>query len=150
MVGNAVNVIGVLSLLPFVILCAAGFIQGLDWGRLTELPAGGLGGVQWAPFLTVVFWNINYLDNAAPFAADVRDPGKAFPRAMFLALVVVVLSTALPLLVAVGATTFPFSDFTDGFFATVAESVVAKWLGAWVVFSRYVRGHCCTAIKPRS
>lgn len=68
-----------------------------------------------------------------------RNPGKAFPRAMLLALVVVVLSTALPLLVAVGATQFPFSAFDDGFFTTVAESVVGKWLGAWIVFTRCVR-----------
>lgn len=54
---------------------------------------------------------------------------------MALAMVVVVLSSVLPLLVAVGATTFPFSEFDDGFFTTVAESVVGKWLGAWVVFS---------------
>ena len=55
-VGNAVSFISVLSLLPFVILCVAGFAQGMDWGRLAELPEGGLSGVQWAPFLTVVFW----------------------------------------------------------------------------------------------
>lgn len=79
---------------------------------------------------------MNYWDNAAPFAADVKDPGRSFPRAMALAMVVVVLSSALPLLVAVGATSFPFSEFDDGFFSTVAESVVGKWLGVWIVFSR--------------
>ncbi len=135
MVGSAVSAISVISLLPFVILVAAGFWKGVDWGRLTMLPEGG---VQWGPFLTVIFWNINYFDNAAPFAADVRDPGKSFPRATFLALVVVVLSSLLPLLVAAGATTFPFSDFDDGFFATIAESICGKWLGAWIVFSRCV------------
>lgn len=56
MVGNAVTAISVVSLLPFLILVACGFIQGIDWNRVAQLPEGGLGGVQWGPFLTIVFW----------------------------------------------------------------------------------------------
>lgn len=57
---------------------------------------------------------------------------------MLIAIFLVVLFTLLPLMVAVGATNFPFTDFDDGFFARIGEAVVGKFLGIYIVFASAV------------
>ncbi|KAM3575234.1 hypothetical protein VYU27_002820 [Nannochloropsis oceanica] len=136
-VGNAAILLMGLCMLPFVVMCVAGIIQyqSLDFTRLGQLPEGGWGAVQWSSILNILFWQLNYWDSVSTFAGDVKDPGHAFPRALAVALFVVVLSTLLPLAVAVAGTTFSYSDYTDGFFGKIGTALVGKWLGVMVALA---------------
>ena len=65
--------------------------------------------------LNNLFWNLNSFDVGASFAGEVRDPEKVFPRAMFMSIVMVVLSYIIPLLAALGATDSTQSDWKAGY-----------------------------------
>ena len=45
----------------------------------------------------VLFWNLNYWDSASTLAGEVQDAERAYPKALALALIAVVLSYLLPL-----------------------------------------------------
>jgi len=136
-VGNAAILLMGLCMLPFVIMCVAGLVQyqSLDFTRLGQLPQGGWGAVQWSNILNILFWQLNYWDSVSTFAGDVKDPGRAFPRALAVAVVLVVLSTLLPLAVAVAGTTFPYTEYTDGFFGEIGAALVGKWLGVMIALA---------------
>ncbi|TFJ81049.1 hypothetical protein NSK_007692 [Nannochloropsis salina CCMP1776] len=136
-VGTAAIVLMTLCMLPFVIMCIAALVQynKLDGSRLGELPEGGWGAVQWSSLLNILFWQLNYWDSVATFAGDVKNPGKAFPRALAIAVALVVLSTLVPLATAVTGTRFAYTEYTDGFFGKVGSDLVGKWLGAMIALA---------------
>mmetsp|Transcript_38365 Transcript_38365/g.79775 ORF Transcript_38365/g.79775 Transcript_38365/m.79775 type:complete len:600 (-) Transcript_38365:162-1961(-) len=98
-------------------------------------PGANAYGVLWRPFLNNLFWNLNSFDAAGSFAGEIETPGSLFPRAMLWGVIMVVAGYFLPLLVAVGATDFDRSQWTDGFLAQVAADIGGPWLGAWTVFA---------------
>ena len=53
----------------------------------------------------VLFWNLNYWDSACTLAGEVHEPRRVFPRALFVAMVLVIASYFLPLFVGVGMST---------------------------------------------
>ena len=65
--------------------------------------------VNWRLLLNTFFWNINYWESAACFSADVHDPATTYPRGLLIAVVLVFLSTFLPVLVGIGVSDAPFS-----------------------------------------
>ena len=152
-VGDMSITICLLTMTPFMVFCVVGAFQ-VDPNRWLQTPvlsadasddnpSGGLfpiatalgGGVLWRPFLNNLFWNLNSFDSAACFAGEVRDPGKSFPRAMFLSVIMVTLGYLLPLLVALGASDASQDKWVDGYLTTVVSDVVGPWLGLWVVFA---------------
>lgn len=70
-------------------------------------------------------------------AGEVRDPAKTFPKALGLAVVLVVSSYLFPLLVGLGVAA-DGSDWTLGYFADVGEKVGGKWLAWWIVVAAAV------------
>ena len=85
-------------LAPFVLLCAlcAPRVQPANW-TVVDWPS-----VQWGTFLNIMFWNLNYWDNVSTLAGEVRDPSRTFPRALFLAVLLVVSLYFFPTLFALG------------------------------------------------
>ena len=92
-------------------------------------------GVLWRPFLNNLFWNLNSFDAAGSFAGEIDNPGTMFPRAMLWGVLLVAAGYFFPLLVAIGATDFDRTEWTDGFLVQVATSIGGPWLGAWTVFA---------------
>ena len=92
-----------------------------------------LDNVHWRPLLNNLFWNLNSFDVGASFAGEVRDPEQVFPRAMFLSIVLVVLSYIIPLLAALGATDSSQDDWNAGFLTTASVAIGGSWLGAFTV-----------------
>ena len=78
--------------------------------------------VDWATYINVMFWNLNMWDRVSTLAGEVNDPRRTLPRAMLLAVLMVVLMYLLPTLAVLGVT-----DDTDkvsmGFYGHVAEEV---------------------------
>jgi amino acid transporter len=153
-VGRMSVVICCIAMSPFVLLTLIGSFS-VDPSRWLERPeddilshtddaasvAGGffpnfmVAGVLWRPFLNNSFWNLNSFDSAASFSEDVDDPGRAFPKAMKWAVLMVFTGYLFPLLVALGASDAKQSDWVDGYLATAASEIVGPWLGGWTVFA---------------
>jgi amino acid transporter len=151
LLGNVAIFICVITIIPFAVFCLMGVFKvdvnkwfvGPDMEHVMGPDDDGGSGntsvwykrVLWAPFLNNIFWNLNSFDAAACFSGEVHDPGHSFPRAMFLAWIMVATCYLFPLLVALGTTSGLQADWTDGYLARVASDVVGKWLGAWIVFA---------------
>jgi len=147
-VGTLASVVAVLSLSPFILMCLIGVFK-LNSERLFKSPdnmtclasdgcdsdSRWFDNVKWSPLLNNIFWNVNYFDSASAFAGDVKNPGYTWPRAMFIAVLMVVLNYLLPLIVAIGATQSNRSDWNEGYLTTAATSIGGDWLGAWTVFA---------------
>lgn len=133
-VGNAAIGMTVFTLLPFIIMCLAG-IPHVDPKNWFEI--GDWNSIQWIPFLNVMFWNLNYWDTVSTLAGEVESPGKTFPKALGIAVVLVVLAYLLPLLIGIGVVSTS-GDWTLGYFAGVADKVGGSWLAWWVVMAAAV------------
>jgi amino acid transporter len=156
-VGKMSFVICIIAMSPFVILSLVGafHVNPLRWLELpvanngndstsdtldlpedtSFLPFAASSAVMWRPFLNNLFWNLNSFDSAASFAADVVNPGTVIPKAMFYSVVIVVAGYFVPLLIALGASDSHQNDWVDGYFANVAEEVVGKWLGDYIILA---------------
>ena len=89
--------------------------------------------VRWGAFLNVMFWNLNSWDSISTLAGEVADPGHTFPRALALAVALVVSMYLVPLLAGVGVLPSADKDWSLGYFAAVAKRVGGPWLAWWVV-----------------
>jgi amino acid transporter len=66
--------------------------------------------------------NLNYWDSVSTLAGEVPMPHKTFPRALCAAVILVVLTYALPLMVGLGVTQ-TVGDWKLGYFAYIAKEV---------------------------
>jgi amino acid transporter len=64
---------------------------------------------------------LNYWDSVSTLAGEVNNPGKTLPKALFYAVVLVVLGYFLPLLVGTGAIEVNRELWSDGYFSEVGE-----------------------------
>ena len=141
-VGIAAVVVAVVALVPFVAFCIVGIFHGSlspsNWlldrhGEPFELRAASFEDVRWRPYLSVLFWNLNYWDSVSTLAGEVSEPGKTFPRALSYALLLVYATYLLPLLVGIGVSAGSeeeISRWKEGYFASIA-----KELGGWALTS---------------
>jgi len=134
-VGDMSITICVLSMIPFIVFIAIGFFQIQPSRWLPSGSSSSLKSIKWAPFLNNLFWNLNSFDSASCFAAEVQNPGRSFPRAMFISVILVSFAYELPLLVATGCTNANREDWVDGYLTTIVMEVAGRWCGAWVVFA---------------
>ncbi|KAJ4804436.1 Amino acid permease family protein [Rhynchospora pubera] len=80
-----------------------------------------------------MFWNLNYWDKASTLAGEVDNPSRTFPKAIFGAVVLVVLSYAIPLLAGTGALDeTKTGEWTDGYFSQVGFEIGGTWLKLWI------------------
>eukprot|EP00605_Chrysophyceae_sp_TOSAG23-4_P001384 GSChrysophyteH1.ASY1.ANO1.1504.1 assembled CDS len=131
-VGKVAIFICVFSLAPFVAFCVIGSFN-IDPKRWSEGPAGGIEAVNWRLLLNTFYWNINFWDSAASFSGDVHEPVKSFPPGIVMALILVFLSTFLPILIGTAASTRPYTEWTDGYFVALGVEIAGPWLGYWMM-----------------
>jgi amino acid transporter len=136
-VGNVAIVVCLVSLMPFAVFCILG-VSHVDPTRWLQAPEGGLAGVDWRLLLNTFFWNINFWESAASFSGDVEDPGKNYPTGMFIAVLMVFVTSFVPILIGTGASTVPYTEWRDGYFVRLASEVVGPWLGYWMMFAAAV------------
>lgn len=128
-VGWVAILLGVFSILPFVVM---GFISipRLEPKRwlVTDID-----NVNWNLYLNTLFWNLNYWDSISTLAGEVENPKKTLPKALFYALILVVLGYFFPLLTGTGAIPLHRDSWTDGYFSEVARIISGGvWLRWWV------------------
>ncbi len=126
-------VLGVALLSPFVALVFASWTApNLDPVHAAKVPSGGL----FAGF-AVAMWNYMGWDNASTIAAEVRDPGRTYPRTMLLTLVLVVFTYAVPVM-AVSHTGLAPSAWTDGTWALAGEKIGGRGLAVAIAVAGMV------------
>lgn len=90
--------------------------------------------VDWGTFLNVMFWNLNYWDSVSTLAGEVSQPHRTFPRALLLAVILVIAFYLFPTLAALGVMT-DIQDWGLGYYGVVAQQVGGQWLAIWVVIA---------------
>lgn len=120
----------ILILLPFVVLCGMGIpkLHPIDW---LALPPTGVQGVQWGLLITTIAWSTGGFDNMSQVAGDLENPTKSYPRAMIITLVAMIVVVIFPVMVGVCVVT-DYQNWTDGYFAKVAEAIGGNWLRIWL------------------
>ncbi|KAK4757177.1 hypothetical protein SAY87_007304 [Trapa incisa] len=127
-VGWVAILLGIFSLLPFLVMGVIS-IPRLEPSRWLQ---ADLTNVDWGLYLNTLFWNLNYWDSISTLTGEVDDPGKTLPRALFFAVLLVVTSYFVPLLVGTGAVLVDRSQWSDGYFSTIASIVGGIWLRTWI------------------
>lgn len=127
-VGWVAVLLGIFSILPFVVM---GFvaIPKLDPSRWFVV---NLHDVDWNLYLNTLFWNLNYWDSISTLAGEVENPKKTLPKALFYALILVVLGYFFPLLIGIGAVPLDRDLWTDGYFSDIAKMLGGVWLRWWI------------------
>ncbi|KAG2408942.1 polyamine transporter [Vigna angularis] len=127
-VGTVAVFLGVFSLLPFVVM---GFLSIPDL-KPSRWCVANLDDTDWNLYLNTLFWNLNYWDSISTLAGEVENPRRTLPRALFYALILVVLSYFFPLLIGTGVVPLNRELWTDGYFSDIAEIVGGVWLRWWL------------------
>ncbi|CAA6674684.1 unnamed protein product [Spirodela intermedia] len=130
-VGGVAVFLGVFSILPFAVMGLLS-IPRLEPSRWLAAPPDLRSGVDWNLYLNTLFWNLNYWDSISTLAGEVQEPKRTLPRALFFALILVVLAYFFPLLAGTGAVPLDRELWTDGYFSEVAKIIGGAWLAWWV------------------
>ena len=141
-VGKVAIMLCAFTMLPFIVFCllGAGKLQPERW---YVQPEEGWRGIKWNLFLNTFFWNINYWDSASCFAGDVKNPGYTYPRGVLLAFAFVTLSAFFPVLIGLGASSKPYTEWTDGYFTALAVEIGGPWLGLWMLAAATISNIGC-------
>ena len=138
---------------PFLLFApaAAALGQPFDFGAAAAAPALVPGGGGAVVFLTTILWSFQGLPNVGSLAAEVRDPQRAFPRAMVLLVALIILSYAVPCFLGV-ALQPDLSQWSEGYFSTLLAGI-APWLGVSITVGSSVAmlsaGLTSTAVYAR-
>ena len=89
----------VMCLLPFIAFIIVGtpLVDTRKWYQTKPVEEIDVG-----LYLNTLFWNLNYFDSASTLAGEVENPTRTFPRALAMAVVLVVVVYLWPLAVAIG------------------------------------------------
>ncbi|XP_061362454.1 probable polyamine transporter At1g31830 [Gastrolobium bilobum] len=114
-VGGIAVCLVIFSLLPFVVmgLLAIPYLEPSRWA------VTNLNDVDWNLYLNTLFWNLNYWDSISTLSGEVENPKKTLPKALFFALILVVLSYFFPLLIGTGVVPVNRELWTDGYFSDI-------------------------------
>lgn len=127
-VGWVAVALGVFSILPFIFMGLIS-IPRLEPARWIVVD---LNNVDWNLYLNTLFWNLNYWDSISTLAGEVHNPKKTLPKALFYALILVVLGYFFPLLIGTGSVPVNRELWTDGYFSDVAKILGGVWLRGWI------------------
>ena len=129
-VGYTAVVLGVFSLLPFVLLSLFS-LPKIDPNKWLSFGQEGVEN-DWTLYFNTIFWNLNFWDSASTLAGEVEEPHKTFPKALFSAGLLTCLGYIIPLLAATGAMPLDQQSWVGGYFAHVAGVIAVNWLKIWM------------------
>jgi len=123
--------LGAVLILPFLAIGALALrapAGALSAALSTPAPADGS---AWVAGILLAMWNTMGFDNAATFAAEVRDPQRSYPRTMLLA-VALIAGSYLASVLAAAAAGVPAAAFTAGSWVEVGRRLGGGTLAALV------------------
>ncbi len=101
-VGKGMVLLGFIVLSPFValtILC----LSHATWSNVFVVSPEGGQVSSWMSLFNVIYWSMAGFDCISTIAGEVQNPGKTLPKALFITIVMVVLTYLLPLVAATGS-----------------------------------------------
>lgn len=129
-VGWAAVVLGLVSLMPFIIMSLVAIPQ-IKPSRWLSLGQKGVK-KDWNLYFNTLFWNLNFWDSVSTLAGEVNKPQKTFPLGLLIAVIFTCLAYLLPLMAVTGAVSVDQSLWDSGFLADAAQMVVGKWVKIWI------------------
>ena len=137
-VGRNATVNTGLVLLPFALITIIGLARegapGAVLSTARDFSQYGGGGLL-ALGLSTVLWNYCGFDNVSTFAGEVDSPQRNYPRALALALPLIVAAYLLPLLAGIARTTDP-GIWNESFgWPAIAREIGGNWLGIIVALA---------------
>lgn len=127
-VGWSAVLLGVFSILPFVVM---GLIS-IPKLRPKRWLVSDLHNINWNLYLNTLFWNLNYWDSISTLVGEVKNPKKTLPKALFYALIFVIVAYLFPILTGTGSIPLEQKLWTDGYFSDVAKILGGGWLRWWI------------------
>jgi amino acid transporter len=116
--------LGITLLCPFVVLAFACWAApSREFASGSVAPSAGL-----FAGLAVAMWNYMGWDNASTIAAEVRDPGRTYPRTMLVTVFLVAFTYVVPV-AAVAHSGLAPAAWTDGSWALAGTKIGGRWLG---------------------
>ncbi|CAN1280441.1 Probable polyamine transporter At3g13620 [Linum perenne] len=94
--------------------------------------AVGLGIISLSPFVLMTLIAIPKIRPKSTLAGEVDKPGKTFPIALPVAVIMTCLSYLIPLFAVIGALDVKQTQWGPGFHATAAEMIAGNWLKIWL------------------
>ena len=86
----------------------------------------------WLVALSIIVFNYTGWDNVSTYAAEVDQPQKNYPRAIAVALVIVLLAYLLPVMAGISVTTSPADWNTDAGWPIISRLIGGGWLGSLI------------------
>jgi len=86
----------------------------------------------WLVALSTIVFNYSGWDNVSTYAAEVDQPQKNYPRAIAVALVIVLLAYLLPVMAGISVTTSPTDWSTDAGWPIISRLMGGGWLGSLI------------------
>jgi amino acid transporter len=128
-VGRAAVVLGALALAPIACLIVAGAtsITRVPWRPFAAEGQSLLAGLGLG--LAVMMWNYSGWDTPSTTLGETRAPGRAYRRALFIALPVIALAYVLPVGVALGSGAVAWTAWDTGALPAIAAQIGGTWLG---------------------
>jgi amino acid transporter len=143
-VGHGSVLMMILLLIPFVLIILVAFsgmftgttLLGWEFNTANWFEAPETR--DWSAFLMVLLWNMGYWEGASVCAGEIENVATAFPLALSIVFVIVVLNYILPILAFAGLDN-DWDAYDNGYYITIARRVGgAHWgifLGAAQCFS---------------
>jgi amino acid transporter len=135
-VGAASVIAGLFVMLGFLAMSIRGTVHvaHIPWQPFASEKANGVGGL--ALGISIALWNYIGWDNASTVNGEVKDPSRNYPRALAIALPLVVIGYLVPMLVSLGAT--DWTTWREGAWPQIAAAVTGRSFGpliaAWIAF----------------
>nr|XP_023878445.1 probable polyamine transporter At1g31830 [Quercus suber]POE78277.1 putative polyamine transporter [Quercus suber] len=127
-VGWLAVILGISSLLPFVVIGIVAYLK-LEPSRWLEV---NLHEVDWNLYLHTLFWNLNYWDSISTVIGEVNNPKKTLPKALIYTLILVVLGYFFPILIGTGSVPINDDLWTKGYFSEIAKILLGNSLRWWI------------------
>ncbi|KAF1332227.1 Serine/threonine exchanger stet, partial [Globisporangium splendens] len=150
-VGNGMAVLSLFVMVPFVVLSVWGAIRASDWGVFGEVrredivtdddgnfvSMSGPISIDFSLLINTLFWNFNGAVSCSVFGAEVANPGKTYPRAMMISVVLIALSYLVPLFGATAYNSPHWTSWEEGSLSGVSQAIGGDFLANWIVFATF-------------
>ena len=111
----------------------------LVWqSRTTTDSLSSSSSIDWVGLVHVTFWNLNGFDAASTCAGEVINPGRDYIRGTLLALIMTLVTTSFPLLVAVIVNVPPWTTWHEGYWSAIARTSAGLGFALSVLISSLI------------
>jgi amino acid transporter len=138
-VGRTSIIAGIFIMIGFLALTVASVphISHVPWQPFASEKGKGIGGL--AVGLSIALWNYIGWDNASTVQGEVKDASRTYPRALAIALPLVILGYLVPLLAALAAS--DWTTWTEGGWPQIAVAAAGgagHWIAIWIALGGMV------------